>query len=327
MHGSEGTIGRSPLRAVALWLALLVSALAAAAAPTAADAAGEANSGFRHPPGESAAFTLAGSNGYTLNFKSEGGMLAVVVSRGRPPAPTISADGRLLPPARSGAVATYEIPTGPDPRRIEADLGALGHLDLSFQPSGRREVNRVDLESKTEHCVGAARVVRRLGSFVGSVSFSGEDGYTSVEATSAPGSVGVSPFRNCSTLPGEEGKNRGHEPSAWMTVMDRAGVAFTAITGPDGALFSATAFSTPAPGVGAFRVAYARGPAGDFSLLDGGRRGASLRPSSPFSGSGTYRPGAGSGHGSFAGSLTVEFPGETLAVRGTPRLGVNGAQR
>ncbi|HET9591740.1 MAG TPA: hypothetical protein VFP17_02385, partial [Solirubrobacterales bacterium] len=180
---------------------LLASALALIAVPTKAAASASAN--IRKSPAPSAAFTLPGTNGYSLYFKSEKGLLTIIASQRRPAQATIATDGTLVP-ARLGPTSesTYVyFGVSRDPGTIEADLGAFGKVTLSFQPSGAKKVTSVDLSDKTEKCTGATKVVRRLGSFVGSLSFHAENGYTNAEATSVPGTVGTSPFRNCSTVP------------------------------------------------------------------------------------------------------------------------------
>jgi hypothetical protein len=302
-------------RSSRLLTAMLLGLAALAGLPQGAAAGAHAN--IRKAPGESAAFTLAGSNGYSLYFKSEKGQLAVVVSRRRPSSATISPLGKLVP-ANSGAASesTYFLNTGRDPSKIDADLGALGQVSLTFQPSGEKKVTFVDLESKSEKCVGAAKVVRRLGSFVGTVNFRGENGYTSAEATSVPGTVGTSPFRNCTTLRGAAGDAPlpTAPPDAFLTATGAG--SFLALHGPDETRFTALAADYLGDGLNVFRQATAIGGQSAFRL--GRRRGASwanLSPPPPFSGTASYRHPQGAPP-SWRGDLSVEFPGAVLPLTG-----------
>ncbi|HSC21096.1 MAG TPA: hypothetical protein VLC07_05155, partial [Solirubrobacterales bacterium] len=69
-------------------------AIAVLAAALPATAAADASSNIRRSPGDSAAFTLPGSNGYSLYFKSEQGVLTIIASRRRPAQATIAAGGK-----------------------------------------------------------------------------------------------------------------------------------------------------------------------------------------------------------------------------------------
>jgi hypothetical protein len=299
-------------------LAALLGACAAMALPP-AGALADAGANLRHAPPESAAFTVAGSNGYSIYVRKQRGQVEAIVSRKRPPMPTIAPDGRLLPANRGDVAADTYFTTAAstDPNTIEADLGALGRIAVSFQPSGRRRVTRVDLSGKSERCVGATKIVRRLGTFTGTISFHGENGYTSVDLESAPGSVGTSPFRNCTTRPdtlphpGHPAK-RPTEASLWLS--GKTAVVLSAFGSPQGARFFAIAADGLDGSLTEVRTAQAVGPASEFRFhLDGS--GATLRPAGPFSGTGVYRDGAHSPP-SWRGGLAVEFPGATVPLTG-----------
>ncbi|MGN6258122.1 MAG: hypothetical protein ACTHN3_10300 [Solirubrobacterales bacterium] len=289
---------------------LLALACLAAAGPAAAS--GEAGANIRRSPGESAAFTLAGSNGYSLYFKSEKGMLTIVASRRRPGQATISPTGKLVP-ARRGATSesTYAVRgVSQDPTQISADLGPAGSVSLAFQPSGKKRVTFVDLGSKSERCIGAAKVTRRLGTFVGTVSFRGENGYTTAEATAVAGTVGTSPFRNCTTVRGAAGGPGAHNDPVPATeaLFDVGGDAsFFAFRDSDAAHFVSLDSEELSPGFFVLRTATAVGRSSLFSYGPSGTW-ANLEPPAPFSGTGSYRdPNAGPP--SWKGDLSVEFPG------------------
>ena len=305
--------------APAVWAALAVLLPGVAAA-------GEASANLRHTPPESAAFTVAGSDGYRVNVKSERGQVTVVVSRQRPPMATFSAAGRLIPPNRGDYTAStyWARATSEDPSTIDADLGPVGRISVAFHPDGRSHATTVDLSGKTEGCVGATKIVRRLGTFVGTISFHGENGYTAVDLTSAPGSVGVSPFRNCST-------RVDHRPGAGTPPKGRTSVSLALDGAGDAPSFYASAafYAFDAAGPPAFiaisaealdsetfvfRGAHAVGRPSGF-LLDDGASGLRIAPPAPFFGTATYRDGPHSPP-SWKGDLAVEFPGLRLPLTG-----------
>jgi hypothetical protein len=288
---------------------LCALALLLAAQPATAT---EAGANIRRSPGESAAFTLAGTNGYTLHFTSEKGLLEIVVSQERPAQATISPTGKLIPADTSGNTreSIYFLRgVSRDLSTISADLGPAGSVDLVFQPSGEREVTRFNLHGKSEKCVGAAKVVRRLGSFVGSVSFHGENGYTSAAATSVPGTIGTSPFRNCTTLPRHQGRDEAEEParSPEEAFLSATGtVSFLALHNAEESRFNALSGETLGPDMSVLRVVTAVAGPRLFSYdRDGGR--AAVRPPAPFSGSARYRASRG-GTPTWTGNLSVDFP-------------------
>jgi hypothetical protein len=240
----------------------------------------------------------------------------VIVSRRRPAQATIAADGTSVP-ARLGPTdeSTYVyFGVSRDPRTIEADFGAFGKVALSFQPSGAKKVTSVDLSDKTEKCIGATKVVRRLGSFVGSVSFHAENGYTSAEATSVPGTFGTSPFRSCSHIPKhapEEDEVLPERPT-FLAVGGEA--AFIALRDSEASRFTAFEHEDLSEGFSVFRLATAVGEPSLFSSRPNGLR-ASVRPPAPFSGSGVYRDTAG-GEPVWSGDLSVSFPGVERPLTG-----------
>lgn len=296
-----------------LMVGLLAVALAALAPAT---AFGNASANIRRAPGTSADFTLGGSNGYSLYFKSEKGHLRMIASQRRPTQATISPSGKLVP-ARLGAASesTYVVNgVSSDPSTIEADLGSAGKVSLIFQPSGAKKVTTFDLSDKSERCLGATKVVRRLGNFVGTVSFHGENGYTTAEATSVPGTVGTSPFRNCTTIAGRRAlaDRPASETQAFLSVPGKT--SFLAIRDEKRARFFAGEGEELSSGFAVFRTASA---AGSSRLFPFSLRGltASVRPPAPFSGFGLYRKPA-SGPPTWSGNLSVDFPGFERALTG-----------
>ncbi|MGN6558087.1 MAG: hypothetical protein ACTHLH_08775 [Solirubrobacterales bacterium] len=311
---------RISLSACAVALGLLLPAIATARAL----ASDEAGANIRRSPGDSATFTLAGSNGYSLYFKSEKGVLTIVSSRRRPAQPTISPTGKLVPANQgSSSESTYGTQGVPhDPATISADLGKFGSVSLTFQPSGKKKVTWVDLGSKSEKCIGATKIVRRLGNFVGSVSFRGENGYTEAAAISVPGTVGTSPFRNCTTVrvggAGARAVSQAAAPEAeaFLSVPGKTSLLVTRDSGK--AHFFAASSEELEPGLTVLRTATAAGRRALFSFhLDGTR--ATVNPPAPFSGAAAYRDPRG-GPPSWTGNLSVEFPGFVKPLTGAGML-------
>jgi hypothetical protein len=316
-----------PERGMAGWLLAATLLLAMLAATLPATALADASSNIRHSPGDSAAFTLAGSNGYSLYFKSEKGLLTIVASQRRPTQPTIASNGELVP-GRIGAASesTYAVGgVSRDPRTIEADLGAAGKVSLVFQPSGERKVTMVDLSEKSEKCVGATKIVRRLGNFVGSVSFHGENGYTTAEATSVPGTFGISTFRNCTQPPKHAPQEEVlPERPTFLSVGGETGLF--ALRDAHQSRFFALGSEKLDGGLLVFRMATATGKPSLFSFSSDGLR-ASVRPPAPFSGTGIYSD-TQAGSPAWGGDLSVSFPGvqQPLTGEGTekPTLKLGG---
>jgi hypothetical protein len=76
---------------------------------------------------------------------------------------------------------TYAVPHATvTPKKIEADLGNLGRIAVTRVPTGRTKVLRAGCLPE-----GKARV--EIDRFEGTVEFHGEEGFTSVDATSVPG--------------------------------------------------------------------------------------------------------------------------------------------
>lgn len=282
--------------------------------PSAASASASAN--IRKSPGPSATFTLAGTNGYTLYFKSEKGQLTIIASRRQPTQATVATDGTLVPGRLGSASESTYVYFGvsEDPRTIAADLGAFGKVSLSFQPSGAKKVTAVDLSEKTEKCIGATKVVRRLGSFVGSVSFHAENGYTAAEATSVPGTFGTSPFRSCSSIPKHAPEEDEVLPERPTFLAVSGPAAFFALRDSDASRFTAFENEGLGDGFSVFRLATAVGAPSLFSSRPNGLR-ARVRPPAPFSGSGAYSDTAG-GSPTWSGDLSVSFPGVQRPLTG-----------
>lgn len=267
----------------------------------------------------SAEFTVPASNGYTLDVKSEDGQLTVLAFRSAAPVAHISDADQLLPAGEDDyAAARYFAPTTAGAEAIDASLGALGEIDVAFQPSGQTRVTHLDLSDKRKGCNAPSRIVRHLGTFSGRISFHGENGYTAVDVTSAAGSIGTSPYRTCSTKSGSRERKFVFVragPDAFLNTSDpEAHVSFNASTLGPGAGFYASFVEVLPGGIVVIRTAQAVAR-GEAFVLNAERHIVTLQPPAPFSGTATYRGGAG-GSPSWSGSLAVAFPGLTVPLTG-----------
>lgn len=297
--------------------------------PSGAIAQSRAGRYHEHDHAVSAEFTAPGTNGYSLDVKSEMGVMTITAADELPPVATISAGGRLRPANRSSiAASTYTVfGQSRDPNAIDADLGPLGRISVVFQPSGAVHVNKLDLSDKSKRCVAPRRIVRRLGTFTGRIEFAGENGFTTVNLTSARGSVGTSPFRDCTTLRHQrapEGPLAQREPpGATLQVINRAG----ADRGASASMFAATAKGREAsffaamvepitPGLVVYRTAQASAGRSSFVFHDP-LTFAAVTPPAPFSGRALFhRKGSSGGSGRWSGTLRVHFPGFEVPVTG-----------
>ncbi len=266
---------------------------------------------------QSASFSLRGSNGFTLDVAGERGEVTVIASESRPPVATFASSGRPRSAGTGNGASTVYTATAKaaGPEVVDAGLGSLGQIAVRFRPSGHRVVSTV-----RGACGRPVRVVRRLGVFVGTIRFDGEEGYTTVAATSARGSVGTPLPADCrspgstsgaavasSTLP------RAAERGAVLSVLDpRTGSSFRAAPGAGGVSFSARVEERTDEGVAVVRHAQAGAPASAFAF-NRSLTWAAVTPPAPFSGKARFAAG---GPVRWMGSLRVTFPGLSVPLTG-----------
>lgn len=267
---------------------------------------------------QSASFSLRGSNGFVVDVTSQGDEVTVIASERRPPVATFGPSGR--PRSAGGGNGASTIYTAPakavGPEAVEAALGELGRIAVRFRPSGRRVVSTAG-----EACGRPVRVVRRLGVFVGTISFEGEGGYTTVAATSARGSVGTPLPPGCRTPGSTSGAAVASssvsigsaEGGAVLRAVDPGtGSKFRAAPGSGGVIFRALVEERNADGVTVVRRAQAGAPASAFHFNRSLTR-ATVTPPAPFSGTARFAARAGV---RWSGSLRVTFPGLSVPLTG-----------
>lgn len=127
-----------------------------------------------------AEFTLRGRDGYKITVSAD--------PEGRAGVVELRAEGRSI-------TAQYSVLGHATADTIKARFGRLGRVSVRFEPSGRLRRIRVPKTCMKDR----PRVITsRLGTFVGTIEFRGERGYTSVSARHATGGIG-DPLANTPT--------------------------------------------------------------------------------------------------------------------------------
>jgi hypothetical protein len=270
-------------RACAICLFLLAAAAAGGSAPAAAESL--------FPPG---GFRLPTSNGYSLHALAYDGD------------PRGDHDGLILFVGRKGEGVTYFVRRHVEVTEttIAADLGRLGSLDLNFVPSGRptKQHSRCDPQ----------QVEFDSGFYEGQIEFKGEEGYTEVHASRAPGELRVGLNLLCAGGPAVEGSG-GNSPGARLRVRRhlRTGdlVLDVRANSPTRPAYFGASIEERSPGLAVIRGVAATGAIASFDY-DVPARSARLAPPLPFEGVARFYK-SGERRGRLHGRLTVDFPGRS----------------
>lgn len=275
-------------RRLPLLAAFLISVLAAALTP------GSVAASATEPLPVPSAFRLSADNGYTLD------VIGIPPHANRP--------GSLLVYVRAkGRLVTYKAPATVTETSMHANLGELGEISVSFQRSNRAV--RVPCGKDT--------IRFDSGSYEGVIEFRGEEGYTGVRATSAPGNIdywlGV-----CGGGVLTEGP-RGTRRGAVLHVRNPAlGQEMSVGKRRPGAAAEIAAWvSEYSNGISIRRYMVLRMP-GDCFTYDRRLRTATVRPPSPFAGSARFDLREKAGR-RWSGDLTVDLPGKA----GVPLTGTS----
>lgn len=264
------------------FLMLLGATVAAALLATSASA--QAAEAAVVPPG----FRLTAANGYTLS--------AIGLKD-----PKTGAGVILLAVRSRHAEALYAAFASIGPTSIEADLGAIGQIDVDFVSSG---------QSRSERAVcGGRSVLVDAGHYEGAIDFEGEEGYSQVHASSARGEATMALSLGCAGGPESEGIG-GHSPGARLTVRHQGARQFE---------FSAMKNSPSRPARFTASIEERRGDlwisrrvgvtaASDSFDFDVPSGTAHVNPPAPFAGEASYRRPSGK-RARWRGDLSVDFPG------------------
>lgn len=231
------------------------------------------------------AFRLPASNGYTLY------VIAEPSRAGRSASLAISA-------IAGGKGAFYKVPATVTETSMQADLGELGEISVTFQRTN---------QPTNVHC-GKETIHLDSGQYEGKIDFHGEEGYTSVEATTASGvlSCGYSISFSAGRPRGAELYVRNPALGPGLSVRKRRpGAAARIVAWTD-------EYSN---GISIERFARMRMPGADFRY-DRRLRTATVSPPAPFAGSAHFDLGKKAGQ-RWSGDLTVDLPGRA----GTPLTG------
>ena len=207
---------------------------------------------------------------------------------------------------KSGEEAIYTAQGEGTDDSVNVDFGSLGKVDLELRPTGQNETVRSKCGKRATTVPGSE--------FVGTVEFHGEEGFTEFSATQLPlrleplldlvcGSLAVTGMEGGSGVPGVLLKAKTANSPSLLIEQNHPGarVFYKAKMHEKEGRVQVSRSVSGHLGAGALRYAP--------SL-----ESASFAAASPFAGTATYTgltapSEAGPGHGTWRGSLKVDFPG------------------
>jgi hypothetical protein len=280
-HGARQTLTRRTLRLGACLV--LLCAVALAASPARASAPAQSSAAPKGPLPAPQAFRLQASNGYTLLVVDE-------------PSPSGNRWPLFIVAYTKDGGVVYEAPATVTETSMQADLGDLGEISVSFQRSNR---------ATSVRCLGK-KIYFDSGNYVGTIVFHGEERYTSVEATTAPGDVDYLLGGICGH---GFGGSSGRRSNAVLSVRNPGlGPQLRVRKSRPGAAALITAsLSEHSNGISIKRVTGLRMPGDDFTY-DRRLRTATVQPPTPFAGSARFDLGKKAGR-RWYGDLKVDMPG------------------
>lgn len=241
-------------------------------------------------------FRLPASNGYTLYVIAE-------PSRAGHPAFLL-----IVASAKSKG-AYYKVPATLTETSMQADLGELGEISVTFHRTNQ----------PTSVPCGKRTIRFDSGQYEGKIDFHGEEGYTSVEATTVPGNIDYFISGACGRGYIESG-SAGRPRGAILYVRNPAlGPGLSVRKRRPGAAARIDAWTDEYNnGILIERFARMRMPGADFTY-DRHLRTATVSPPAPFAGSAHFDLGKKAGQ-RWSGDLTVDLPGRTATPLTGPTL-------
>ena len=199
------------------------------------------------------------------------------------------------------AEVSYFAPAVLGPNSLEADLRALGRLDVHFVPSGQPRAERA--------ACGKPALVEG-GRYEGTIDFEGEEGYSRVHATSARGEAKGFLSLICPST-GSEGTD-GHSPGARLIARQRGAsdFGFSAMTNSPSRPVRFGASIRERRGdlkIDRWVAATAAPRTFGFDVPSGKAR---VRPPPAIRGNRDLSPAPG-GRSKWRGDLSVDFPGRS----------------
>jgi len=233
-------------------------------------------------------FKVEASNGYSLF------VFGAPAHKGQPATVGIFVLGK-----RNGAV--YEVPATVTKTSMQASFGALGEIAVTFHPSGRAK--------RVRPSCGGRSFAFDSGSYEGTIRFNGEEGVTSVEATSAKGDLGFLIDILCPGISGGSGGAflPGAELNAYVGTSRQGAHVRVVKNRQSAAAHYEAEVSEIHEGVSIGRFANAVEPASTF-VFNSKVQTATLHPVAPFSGTGRFNRAAPPAN-RWSGDLTVDLPG------------------
>ncbi|HEU5064061.1 MAG TPA: hypothetical protein VFT79_13060 [Solirubrobacterales bacterium] len=232
------------------------------------------------------AFQLPASNGYTFD------VIAV------PPRGDRSAS-LLIFVSKKGKGVRYVAPATVTEASIQADLGELGEISVSFHRTNQA----------TSVPCGKEAIRFDSGRYEGKIDFHGEEGYTSVEATSVPASIDYFLSGLCGESVFEVEVPRRLRGAELYVRNPGLGPELSVRKRRPGAAALITAWmSEYTNGISIQRFTSLRVPGGAFTY-DRRLRTATVRPPAPFAGSARFARSKKAGQ-RWSGDLTVDMPGK-----------------
>lgn len=284
------------------WLCLAV--LAIAVAPAGA-AAAEKNVSLDESdfPGQSVAFELEGSNGYTLYVGAYGDPYIEGDDRRSQAGVGVSREGE-------SGFAAYSVPAVVSDSYVKADLGPYGKIDLVRRPSGR-------LRTIPIRCTGGDTFTYEPADYEGIVEFRGEKGFTSVRATRVRALPLISSL--CGSGSGRGESRGGDGPGARLKGVSYAhGRALSFQLNKNhqrGRVLFEAEMRERRDRVSIYRAVDGWLPASSFRY-DPDLKTATLSPPAPFSGSADLSRARNSVSPLWSGDLAIEFPGRRVPLTG-----------
>jgi hypothetical protein len=244
-------------------------------------------------------FRFSASNGYTFD------VVAVPPRAGR--------SGYLLIFVYArGKGVRYVAPATVTETSMQSDLGDLGEISVNFHRTNQA----------TSVPCGKEKIRFDSGRYEGRISFLGEEGYTSVEATSVPGSIDylLSGFCGEGVIESVVGGSPNRAPGAALYVRNPGLGPELSVRKrrPGAAALISASMSEYSNGISIQRYTSQWTPAAAFRY-DRRLRTATLRPPAPFAGSARFDRGKKAGQ-RWSGDLTVDMPGRSGVPLTAPAL-------
>jgi hypothetical protein len=235
-------------------------------------------------------FLLKGTNGYSI--------LVLAVSK-----PQFKQGEAIVIAGRRGEAVFYLASAKVTATTIDADLGPVGEITVEFQPSGSPE--RVHAS-----CKQGGSIAYEPGSWVGTIEFEGEEGFTEVHREKVKATVNPFVDAECgATLIGET--TGSHVIGARLVARSataKHSVYLQANKNHRGArVYLEASIEERRPGLIVSREVGGYFPSGAFEF-GSPLRTATLAPNGPFAGHATFRRDARPAN-LWTGNLSVDFPG------------------